>query len=161
MTFRHFDSHGDNLRYFLPVKLYSEKINPPLSWLSFIYFMFFSIAFSVWVAFDLSQGLITLALLSATMPFLWLKMRMVITVDTELRVDRAHIELKYLKNATAVDEAQYKLLRTTHSDARAYHATRPWAKKGVQVFLNDERDATSYWLIGCKNPEQLANNLNS
>ena len=161
MTFRHFDSHGDNLRYFLPVKLYSEKINPPLSWLSFIYFMFFSIAFSVWVAFDLSQGLITLALLSGTMPFLWLKMRMVITVDTELRVDRAHIELKYLKNAVAVDEAQYKLLRTTQSDARAFHATRPWAKKGVQVFVNDERDATSYWLIGCKNPEQLANNINN
>ena len=161
MTFRHFDSHGDNLRYFLPVKLYSEKINPPLSWLSFIYFMFFSIAFSVWVAFDLSQGLITLALLSATMPLLWLKMRMVITVDTELRVDRAHIELKYLKNAVAVDEVQYKLLRTTQSDGRAFHATRPWAKKGVQVFVNDERDATSYWLIGCKNPEQLANNINN
>lgn len=162
MTFRHFDSHGDNLRYFLPVETnreYKEKINPPLSWLSFIYFMYLSIAFAVWVAFDISQGLITLALLTATMPLLWIKMRMVITVDSELRVDRAHIELKYLKNAVAVDEAQYKLLRTTQSDARAFHATRPWAKKGVQVFVNDERDATSYWLIGSNNPEALAKSL--
>lgn len=122
--------------------------------------MYFSIAFAIWVAFDFEEALITLAALTATLPALWIKMRMVISVDGELHVDRAHIELKYLKNAVAVDEAQYKLLRTTQSDARAFHATRPWAKKGVQVFVNDERDATSYWLIGCKNPEALVKKLN-
>ena len=123
--------------------------------------MYFSIAFAIWVAFDFKEALITLAALTATLPALWIKMRMVISVDGELHVDRAHIELKYLKNAVAVDEAQYKLLRTTQSDARAFHATRPWAKKGVQVFVNDERDATSYWLIGCKNPDELSKKLNS
>lgn len=123
--------------------------------------MYFSIAFAIWVAFDFNQAILTLAALTATLPALWIKMRMVISVDGELHVDRAHIELKYLKNAVAVDEAQYKLLRTTQSDARAFHATRPWAKKGVQVFVNDERDATSYWLIGCKNPDELSKKLNS
>lgn len=117
--------------------------------------MYFSIAFAIWVAFDFNKALITLAALTATLPLLWIKMRMVITVDNELRIDRAHIELKYLMNAVEVDEVQYKLLRTTQSDARAFHATRPWAKKGIQVFVNDERDGTSYWLIGSKKPEVL------
>ena len=138
---------------------YREVVNPPLSWMSFIYFMFFSIAVAIWGAFDTPQAAVTLAVLTAFMPYLWLKMRTVITVDSELHVDRAHIELQYLKDAVAVDEAQYKLLRTTQSDARSFHATRPWAKRGVQVFVNDERDKTSYWLIGCNKNEDLVKHI--
>ena len=103
-----------------------------------------------------------MAVLSATLPYLWVKLRMVITIDqSELRVDRAHIELKFLRNPVAVDEATYKSLRSVNSDARAFHATRPWLKTGVQVFVNDERDQTSYWLIGSKNATKLISYLSN
>ena len=141
-------------------KTFKEVLNPPLSWISFILFMYFSIAVAVWAAFEMVQALVTMATLLATLPYLWSKLRMVISVDeNELRVDRAHIELKYLKNPSAVDEATYKSLRSVNSDARAFHITRPWAKSGVQVFVNDERDQTSYWLIGSKKAAELISNL--
>ena len=140
---------------------YKELLNPPLSWMSFILFMYFSIAVAVWGAFEMVQAVTTMVVLVATLPYLWLKLRMVITVESgELRIDRAHIELKYLKDAVALDEATYKSLRTVNSDARSFHATRPWAKSGVQVFVNDERDQTTYWLIGSKKAEALISSLN-
>ena len=142
-------------------KAFKELLNPPLSWMSFILFMYLSIAVAIWGAFEMAQALVTMAVLSATLPYLWVKLRMVITIDqSELRVDRAHIELKFLKNPVAVDEATYKSLRSVNSDARAFHATRPWLKTGVQVFVNDERDQTSYWLIGSKKAAELISNLN-
>jgi len=160
MALRHFYSHAANLRYFGPMKSYREVLNPPLSWFSFIIFMYFSMAVAVWGAFDYLQAFITMAALSATLPSIWLMMRLVITVDDqELRINRAHIELKYLKGAQAIDANTYQKLRTVNLDARSFHATRPWAKSGVQVFVNDERDQTSYWLIGCKKNENLVAEL--
>ena len=117
--------------------------------------MYISLAFAVWAAFDYYQALFTFILLTASMPLLWVKMRMVITVDSELRIDRAHIELQYLKGARALDKDAYRKLRSVNYDARSYHTTRPWLTTGVQVFVNDERDQTSYWLIGTKKGEEL------
>lgn len=139
--------------------IYREKINPPLSWISFIFFMYFSISFAIWAAFDFQVALIFLIVLSAQLPYLWVKMRMVITVDTELRIDRAHIDLQYLKEPRELDETEYRKLRTVNSDARSFHATRPWLKRGVQVFVNDERDKTSYWLIGSNKKSELVKHI--
>ena len=137
-------------------KVYKELLNPPLIWMGFIFIMYFSIAVAIWGAFEMVQAEVTMAALVATLPYLWVKLRMVITIDqSELRIDRAHIELKYLKNPSAVDEATYKSLRSVNSDARAFHITRPWLKTGVQVSVNDDRDQTSYWLIGSKKTEKL------
>ena len=141
---------------------YKEVLNPPLSWMSFILFMYLSIAVAIWGAFEIEQAAVTMAALLATLPYLWIKLRMVIKIDqNELRVDRAHIELKYLKSAVALDAATYKSLRSVNSDARSFHITRPWAKTGVQVFVNDERDQTSYWLIGSKKAAQLIEKLSN
>jgi hypothetical protein len=143
------------------VKRYKELLNPPLSWMAFILFMYISMAFAIWAAFDFNQAFIAALLLMASMPLLWFKMRMVISVDSELRIDRAHIEIKYLKNARALDKDEYRKLRTINSDARSFHATRPWLTTGVQVFVNDERDQTSYWLIGSKKTKELLAALES
>jgi hypothetical protein len=86
-------------------------------------------------------------------------MRMVITVDTELRIDRAHIDLQYLKEPRELDQTEYRKLRTVNSDARSFHATRPWLNRGVQVFVNDELDKTSYWLIGSNNASELVKRI--
>lgn len=117
--------------------------------------MFFSLALAVWGAFDFTAAAIVLGALTLIMPIIWHNFRMVITVDTELRIDRAHIELRYLKDPTVLDSDSYRKLRTIESDARSFHATRPWLKSGVKVSVNDERDETSYWLIGTKNAAGL------
>lgn len=128
--------------------------------MAFIYFMYFSVAVAIWGAFDVVQALVTLIVLSASMPYLWFRMRSVITVDDqELLVNRAHIELQFLKDPIAVDRDGYRKLRTINSDARSYHATRPWLDTGVKVAVNDERDKTSYWLIGSKRNEALVEEI--
>jgi hypothetical protein len=121
--------------------------------------MYISLGFAVWAAFDFLQAFVTMAILVASLPIIWWKLRMVVTVDDELHVDLAHIELKYLKNARALDKAEYRKLRTVNSDARSFHATRPWVNTGVQVFVNDERDQTTYWLIGSKKSKELVSSL--
>ena len=136
-------------------RVFREVINPPISWLSFIYFMYFSLALAVWGAFDFTAAAIVMGALTLVMPIIWRNFRMVITVDDELRIDRAHIELKYLRDPKVLDSDNYRKLRTVNSDARSFHATRPWLKSGVQVFVQDERDKTSYWLIGSRDAEKL------
>jgi hypothetical protein len=137
-------------------------LNPPLSFISFLIFMYISIAFAIWAAFDFLQAALTMGLLLLTIPFIWQSIRMVTFIDDqgELHVDRAHIELKYLKDAKALNEKDYRALRTRDFDARSFHATRAWLKRGVKVSVNDERDETTYWLIGTRKPEQLVAALN-
>ena len=142
-------------------RVFREVINPPISWLSFIYFMYFSLALAVWGAFDFTAAAIVMGALTLVMPIIWRNFRMVITVDDELRIDRAHIELKYLRDPKVLDSDNYRKLRTVNSDARSFHATRPWLKSGVQVFVQDERDKTSYWLIGSRDAEKLVAALKS
>lgn len=147
------------LRYFEPMTRYREVLNPPLSLISFLIFMYISLAFAVWAAFDFLQAIVTMGLLLATLPFIWRSQRMVITVDSELRIDGAHIELNYLKAPEVLDQSSYRKLRTYESDARSFHATRPWLKQGVRIWVADSRDETTYWLIGSKSPEKLLNAL--
>jgi hypothetical protein len=130
---------------------FKAVINPPFSLLAFIYFMYFSLALAVWAAFDFTAAAIVMAALTLVMPIIWRNFRMVISVDDELRIDKAHIELRYLKEPVALDKESFRKLRTINSDARSFHATRPWLKVGVKVALNDPRDKTTYWLIGFKN----------
>ena len=116
--------------------------------------MYFSLALAVWAAFDFTAAAIVMAALTLVMPIIWRNFRMVIAVDNELRIDKAHIELRYLKESITLDKDSYRKLRTVSSDARSFHATRPWLKVGVKVALNDPRDKTTYWLIGMKNMEK-------
>ena len=138
---------------------YIEVINPPLSFMAFLLFMYLSIAIAIWAAFDFLPAALTMFALLLTVPLIWRKQQMRITVSDELRIDQAHISLKYLIEPLALDQNEYRALRSLQADARSFHATRPWLKRGVRVKVNDERDPTTYWLIGCKRAEELVKAL--
>ena len=138
---------------------YIEVINPPLSFIAFLLFMYLSIAIAIWAAFDFLPAALTMFALLLTVPLIWRKLQMRITVSDELRIDQAHISLKYLIEPFALDQREYRALRSHQADARSFHATRAWLKRGVRVKVNDERDPTTYWLIGCKRPEDLVKAL--
>jgi ABC-type transport system involved in cytochrome bd biosynthesis fused ATPase/permease subunit len=138
---------------------YIEVINPPLSFIAFLLFMYLSIAIAIWAAFDFLPAALTMFALLLTVPLIWRKLQMRITVSDELRIDQAHISLKYLIEPFALNQREYRALRSHQADARSFHATRAWLKRGVRVKVNDERDPTTYWLIGCKRPEDLVKAL--
>jgi hypothetical protein len=80
-----------------------------------------------------------------------------IRVDqNELRIDKAHIELKYLGKVTVLDSHEMRLLRTRDADPAAFLAIKFWASKGIKIEVTDPRDSTPYWLITSKRGEKLA-----
>jgi len=77
----------------------------------------------------------------------------------ELRVNQAHIDMRYIKDVIAADKNQMRMLRTRDADPAAFLALTFWIPTGVQVILNDDRDPTPYWLISLRNYEELKRTL--
>ena len=125
--------------------------------LAFIYFLFLSLVIAIWAAFDNSVTLIAFIAATIAIIYIAIAMRSTITFDgKELRIDRAHIDIKYLGEATILDAPAMRLLRTRDADPAAYLAIKFWMPKGIKITVVDPRDPTPYWLITSKRGEELA-----
>ncbi|CAB4630476.1 unannotated protein [freshwater metagenome] len=135
---------------------YREVIRAPLWLLAIIYFFFLSLVISIWAALGNNSAIVTLVVLSLTLINIYFKSGLSIEVDeNELRVGRAHLPREYFGNVTALDNQQVRRVRTRDADPAAYLAIRFWSPRAVQVFVNDARDKTPYWLISTSQPEKL------
>ena len=129
--------------------------------LAFIYFLFLSLVIAVWAAFDNTVALITFITATIAIIYIAFLMRSTITFDgKELRIDRAHIDMKYLGNAKILDSTAMRLLRTRDADPAAYLAIKFWIPTGLKIAVVDPRDPTPYWLITSKRGEEIAALLN-
>ena len=137
--------------------IFKEVLRPPIWVLAFIYFLFLSLVIAIWAAFDNSVTLIAFIAATIAIIYIAIAMRSTITFDgKELRIDRAHIDIKYLGEATILDAPAMRLLRTRDADPAAYLAIRFWIPKGVKITVVDPRDPTPYWLITSKRGEEIA-----
>jgi hypothetical protein len=135
---------------------YREVIRAPLWLLAIIYFFFLSLVISIWAALGNNSAIVTLVVLSLTLINIYFKSGLSIEVDeNELRVGRAHLPREYFGNVTALDNQQVRRVRTLDADPAAFLAIRFWSPKAIQVFVNDARDQTPYWLISTSQPEKL------
>ena len=134
---------------------FREVIRPPL-WLMALYAALFgSCVFALWAALDTRATLLSAALSLLTLMWIWWKSPLKISVDDELRVGQAHIELRYIKSVVILDERAMSLARTRDADPAAFLALRFWSPTGVKVILDDPRDPTPYWLITTRRGEEL------
>lgn len=134
----------------------------PLWLLAIIYFFFLSLVLSIWAALGNRPAQLAFITTSVLLFLIAKKTALLIEVEThELRVGRAHIDLKFLANAQALTSMQVRRLRTRDADPAAFLAIRFWSSTGVRVELNDSRDSTPYWLITSNNASALANAINS
>ena len=141
--------------------VFREVIRPPIWVLAFIYFMFLSLVIAIWAALDTTATMIALAIATLAIPFIARSLTSRISIDQrELRIDKAHIELKYLGQATALDSKEMGRLRTRDADPASHLIFRFWQSTGVKVEINDPRDQTPYWLITSKRNKELAEILN-
>lgn len=139
---------------------YREVIRMPLWLLALIYFFFLSFVLSVWAALGNSAALLTFLALSALLVLISIRTRLIIQVDhSELKVGRAHIELKYIGEVTVLDTAAMKAIRSRDANPMAFLAIRFWSSTGVKVEVIDERDETPYWLITSSKANKLAKAL--
>ena len=135
---------------------YREVIRTPLWLLAIIYFFFLSLVISIWAALGNNSALVSLVVLTLILVAVYVKAGLVIEVDdTEIRVGRAHLQRDFIGEITALDNQQLKRIRTRDADPAAFLAIRFWSPRAVQLFVNDTRDATPYWLISTSQPEKL------
>lgn len=136
---------------------FREVLRPPIWVLAFIYFLFLSVALSIWAAFDARATWIVLIVFTVALFFIAHLLTSTITFDGKiLKIDKAQIDLKYLGLITVLDNEALRLIRTRDADPAAYLAIRFWMSQGLKVSLNDPRDKTPYWLITSKRGEELA-----
>ena len=125
--------------------------------LAFIYFLLLSLVIAIWAAFDNNVALVAFITATIAIVYIAIAMRSTITLDSEeLRIDRAHIDIKYLGSATVLDSPAMRLLRTRDADPAAYLAIKFWMPKGIKITVVDPRDPTPYWLITSKRGEEIA-----
>lgn len=137
--------------------IFKEVLRPPIWLLAFIYFLLLSLVIAIWAAFDNNVALVAFIVATIAIVYIAIAMRSTITLDSEeFRIDRAHIEIKYLGSATVVDSQTMRLLRTRDADPAAYLAIRFWISKGIKITVVDPRDPTPYWLITSKRGEEIA-----
>jgi hypothetical protein len=137
--------------------IFTEVLRPPIWVLAFIYFMFLSLVIAIWAAFDATATMVAFAISTLAIPFIAKSLTSRILVDqNELRIDKAHIDLKYLGKVTVLDSDAMRLMRTRDADPAAFLAIKFWASKGIKIEVIDPRDTTPYWLITSKRGEKLA-----
>ena len=141
--------------------IFKEVLRPPIWVLAFIYFLLLSLVIAIWAAFDTTATIAALAAATIAIIYLAFAMRSTISVDgKELRIDRAHIDIKYLGDVKILDSSAMRLLRTRDADPAAYLAIKFWVPTGVKIAVVDPRDPTPYWLITSKRGEEIAALLN-
>jgi hypothetical protein len=137
--------------------IFKEVLRPPIWVLAFIYFLLLSLVIAIWAAFDNNVALVAFIVATIAIIYIAIAMRSTITLDgKELRIDRAHIDIKYLGSATVLDSPTMRLLRTRDADPVAYLAIKFWMPKGIKITVVDPRDPTPYWLITSKRGEEIA-----
>ena len=140
--------------------VFREVIHPPLWVLAFIYFMFLSLVIAIWAALDNRSALISWIAATLGIIAVAIRWRTQITVDeNELRIGQAHIELKYLKEVSALSSEEMRRMRTRDADPAAFLALAFWIPTGVKILLNDDRDSVPYWLISARKSEELTSTL--
>jgi hypothetical protein len=140
--------------------VFREVIRPPLWVLAFIYFMFLSLVIAIWAAIDNRSALISWIAATLGIIAIAIRWRTQITVDeNELRIGQAHIELKYLKQVSALSRDEMRRMRTRDADPAAFLALAFWIPTGVKILINDDRDSVPYWLISARKSEELTSTL--
>jgi len=139
-----------------PVR-FREVIAPPIWLLAFLYFLFTSVSVSIWAAIGNNPALWSQIILTIALIYIYFRWRMVIEVDDqELRINKAHIELKYLGDVRVLETDAMRLIRGRDADPANYLAIRFWSSRGIIVRVKDLRDDTPYWIISSRRGSELA-----
>jgi hypothetical protein len=141
-------------------KTYFEQITWGIWVWFFVAILCTSIYLAVWAPLGNTPALVVT--LISILGFYYLSIKMQTTTfiqDNFLYVNQAKIDLKYLKNAKALDEYEFKKAIGAEADPAAFLAINFWVKSGVKIEVDDKNDPTPYWLISSKRASELAKTL--
>ncbi|MFI7214728.1 DUF3093 domain-containing protein [Micromonospora maritima] len=96
-------------------------------------------------------------LIPGTVAALWWLGRIRVEVrDGELRVDDAHLPVRYVADVVPLDAAGRREVLGVGADPLAFVVQRPWVGGAVQVVLDDPADPTPFWVVSTRRPVELA-----
>ena len=72
-----------------------------------------------------------------------------------LQAGDARIPVSALASPVALSAGELRTALGPQLDARSHRCVRGWVPTGVRVDVADDRDATPYWLVSCRRPEDL------
>jgi hypothetical protein len=115
-----------------------------------------SLVISMWAALGDNPALLSLALLTAALIWIYTSTSLTIEVDEkELRVGKAHIDLDFIGDCIDLDNEAIRRVRTREADPQAFLAIRFWSPRGIQIRIEDISDSTPYWLISSNHGAEL------
>ncbi|MEP7019635.1 MAG: DUF3093 domain-containing protein [Pseudonocardiales bacterium] len=71
----------------------------------------------------------------------------------ELRIRGAHLPLRYVSGAVALDGPTLRRVVGREGDPAAFVSIRPWIGPGVQFWVDDPDDPTPYWIVSSRRPD--------
>jgi hypothetical protein len=75
--------------------------------------------------------------------------------DGELRVDDAHLPVRYIASVGVLSAEEKREALGPHADPYAFVVQRPWVRAAVLVLLDDPADPTPYWVVSARRPERF------
>lgn len=91
----------------------------------------------------------------------WASRGRIRVADGVLHVPGARIPLTHVGAVTPLDDSATRRVRGPLAEPRAYVVTRAWLTQSVRVQVEDRADDTPYWLVGSRDPQVLADALQS
>ncbi|MDN5656068.1 DUF3093 domain-containing protein [Brevibacterium sandarakinum] len=136
--------------------VYTEKLRPSVGMWILIAIAAASTALMVFPVWKI--GAVILPVISFILLAWWLRSLgiSIIVTERQLFVGDAHIDRRYVTDATGYDAEGARTARGPDLDARAFLMLRPWAKCAARIDIHDETDPTPYWLVSSKRPMEFA-----
>ena len=75
--------------------------------------------------------------------------------DGELRIRGAHLPMRFVSGAVALDGRTLRRVVGREGDPAAFVEIRPWIGSGVQVWVDDADDPTPYWIVSTRHPDRF------
>lgn len=137
--------------------VYRESMRTPLWWYLVAMFVagllaaefhISSLALTDWLSFGI--------LLPLSVVLVWSIGRGALEISGgELRIRGAHIPLKDISGAVALDGPTLRRVVGREGDPAAFVSIRPWIAPGFQVWVDDPEDPTPYWVVSSRHPQRV------
>lgn len=136
---------------------YRETLRVPLWWYAVGVFVAALLAAEFRIAgVDLTVWLPFAVLLPLSCVIVWSFGRGALEISGgEVRIRGAHLPLRYVSGAVALDERTLRLVVGREGDPAAFVSIRPWIGPGVQLWLDDPEDPAPYWVVSSRHPQQV------
>lgn len=137
--------------------VYTEKLRTPWWW----YLVAVGVASLLAAEFHLGGLPLTdwipyCTLIPLSLAIVWFLGRSSLEIrDGEVHVRGAHLPLRYISGAVALDARTLRLVVGREGDPTAFVQIRPWIGPGVQFWLDDEDDPTPYWVVSSRHPDRV------